>query len=150
MDNMELAKVFEEVCIKYRKQIADLETQLKERQLTGTNPFEDAVKAETSQRIIALEQELGAVKMQLQNVIAERDTVEAKRKSVWKKYDNLTAQMEGLRENHRKERDALNDKITSLNKQLDDANMVISNLQSGEQINVKSDTITSKTIHMVW
>ncbi|AMN83564.1 hypothetical protein D5b_00134 [Faustovirus] len=150
MDNMELAKVFEEVCIKYRKQIADLETQLKERRLTGTNPFEDAVKAETSQRIIALEQELGAVKMQLQNVIAERDTVEAKRKSVWKKYDNLTAQMEGLRENHRKERDALNDKITSLNKQLDDANMVISNLQSGEQINVKSDTITSKTIHMVW
>ncbi|QJX74138.1 hypothetical protein F-E9_385 [Faustovirus] len=139
MDIASIEKIFEEayeaklkeVEAEYQYKISTLEKQLKSLSLAqSTNPFEESANIEAKKRADDLQKQLDAV-------IAERDTVELKRKGVWKKYDNLAAQMEGLRENHKKERDGLTAKITELARKLNDADDLDSIKAKEENLNLK-------------
>lgn len=139
MDIASIEKIFEEayeaklkeVEAEYQYKISTLEKQLKSLSLVqSTNPFEESANIEAKKRADDLQKQLDAV-------IAERDTVELKRKGVWKKYDNLAAQMEGLRENHKKERDGLTAKITELARKLNDADDLDSIKAKEENLNLK-------------
>ncbi|AIB52052.1 hypothetical protein E24_00361 [Faustovirus] len=96
----------------YQTKIAELETEIEKLQLAATkppventlhestNPFEDKAKIE---ELEIVKTQLAALTNELATTKANLEATEAKRKSVWKKYDNLMAQVNIIRENHKQE-----------------------------------------------